>query len=115
MHRIYTTVRRDLRHVKIYTRCCGICYDYSRQSHRDPRHNEHTTHYHAPYTLCAIYVCALLPPPPPSHHRSQVPQLEAQQLRTAATEDAQFKAFEAQLAREKAVSLKIAALCDPRE
>jgi hypothetical protein len=36
-------------------------------------------------------------------------------LRTAATEDAQFKAFEAQLAREKAVSLKIAALCDSRE
>lgn len=60
------------------------------------------------------YICAPYSPPP-SHHPSQVPQLEAQQLRTAATEDAQFKAFEAQLAREKAVSLKIAALCDPRE
>lgn len=41
-------------------------------------------------------------------HPSQVPQLDAQQLRTAATEDAQFMAFEAQLAREKAVSLNIA-------
>jgi len=41
---------------------------------------------------------------------SQIPQLEAQQLRTAATEDAQFLAFEAQLTRDKEVRLKIATI-----
>lgn len=49
-------------------------------------------------------------PPLPSPHHSpspQVPQLDAQQLRSAASEDAQFLAFEAQLARERAVSAAI--------